>query len=33
MVMKHIVIDAFNTKPIGTSPGDLFHFDELSIPA
>ena len=27
------VIDAFNTKPIGTSLGDLFHFDELSIPA
>lgn len=27
------VINAFNTKPIGTSLGDLFHFDELSISA
>lgn len=27
------VINAFNTKSIGTSLGDLLHFDELSIPA
>lgn len=27
------VIDAFHTKPIGISLGDLFHFDELGIPA
>ena len=27
------VIDAFQTKPIGTSLGDLLHFDELGIPA
>lgn len=27
------VIEAFNTEPIGTPLGDLFHFDELSIPA
>ena len=27
------VIDAFNPKPIGTSLGDLVHFDELGIPA
>lgn len=27
------VINAFNTKPIGTSLGDLFRFDELSISA
>lgn len=42
MVMKHIVIckvalenviDAFSTKPMGTSIGDLFYFEELSIPA
>lgn len=27
------VIGAFNTEPIGTPLGDLFYFDELSIPA
>ena len=27
------VIDAFNSKPIGTSLGELFHFDELGISA
>lgn len=27
------VINAFNTKSIGTSLGDLLHFDELNIPA
>lgn len=27
------VIEAFNTEPIGTPLGDLFHFDELSVPA
>lgn len=27
------VIDAFSTKPMGTSLGELFHFEELSISA